>query len=574
MASQSQKRFRAGRHGDGKAGGRPVSGDPARSPSPRVVSSGKSVKVALCLRKGRSKLVEKSGRRGDSPRPWNWRTFDEDKGRPDDTSFTVHIALLHPPLLPAPLVHVQAMMRTVRSTATCPSMRRTCARPPIPHSHAMAQSSGVEHSVHIPAHGAATKGPPLPPLEKQLNGFVKAVVRIERVGNALGTLAFTWATVVLLGGSLSAQVHPHLCHVGSNVAETLDRVRELGARSPGAHPCNLGAKGPGAQLRGIRTAAAPFFLPLLSFFPHQTRPGPPPAPQRRRRPPPPPPSSKSKKHHARRIEANPDQALPILRPRTHEGIGVIHYDHRYTPLLQRAGLHVISSIVRRGLPSFNPTVLTALIDRWRPETHTFHLPCGEMTGGQSVDQLSLLDGGHAWRRSWAQHHPPPIWGTTNSRDVHDDADELTVTYYCRAWVLNMFGSVLFPDSTGDSASWMYIHCIQDWDDAGKFVECWWVYFPPPALADLRFSRLELGTWECQTLDLRVSTPYATHWRAYLDYQNELDALVPSSIHLPHRVGRQFGFAQTFPPDEKKVTDFLDYHRERIEWWNRMDDNQC
>ncbi|KAF8759276.1 hypothetical protein HU200_010312 [Digitaria exilis] len=34
----------------------------------------------------------------------------------------------------------------------------------------------------------------------------------------------------------------HLCHVGSNVVETLDRPRELGTRSPGAHPCNLGAK--------------------------------------------------------------------------------------------------------------------------------------------------------------------------------------------------------------------------------------------------------------------------------------------------------------------------------------------
>ena len=36
--------------------------------------------------------------------------------------------------------------------------------------------------------------------EKSLNCFVRSVAVIERVGNALGTLAFTWATVVLLGG--------------------------------------------------------------------------------------------------------------------------------------------------------------------------------------------------------------------------------------------------------------------------------------------------------------------------------------------------------------------------------------
>ncbi|KAI5008474.1 hypothetical protein ZWY2020_009522 [Hordeum vulgare] len=36
--------------------------------------------------------------------------------------------------------------------------------------------------------------------EKRLNLFVHFVAMIERMGNALGTLAFTWATVVLLGG--------------------------------------------------------------------------------------------------------------------------------------------------------------------------------------------------------------------------------------------------------------------------------------------------------------------------------------------------------------------------------------
>ncbi|XP_039820283.1 uncharacterized protein LOC120682434 [Panicum virgatum] len=77
----------------------------------------------------------------------------------------------------------------------------------------MAQSSGAaEHRVRMPgahhvAAATATAGPadeqgkgrPARP-EKQLICFVRFLALTERTGNALGTLAFTWATVVLLGG--------------------------------------------------------------------------------------------------------------------------------------------------------------------------------------------------------------------------------------------------------------------------------------------------------------------------------------------------------------------------------------
>jgi hypothetical protein len=31
------------------------------------------------------------------------------------------------------------------------------------------------------------------------------------------------------------------------------------------------------------------------------------------------------------------------------------------------------------MPRIDEALLTGLVDRWRPETHTFHLPFGEMT---------------------------------------------------------------------------------------------------------------------------------------------------------------------------------------------------
>ena len=39
---------------------------------------------------------------------------------------------------------------------------------------------------------------------------------------------------------------------------------------------------------------------------------------------------------------------------------------------------------------FDRSLLTALVDRWRPETHTFHLPFGEMT--PTLQDVSLLLG--------------------------------------------------------------------------------------------------------------------------------------------------------------------------------------
>ena len=59
--------------------------------------------------------------------------------------------------------------------------------------------------------------------------------------------------------------------------------------------------------------------------------------------------------------------------------------------LSEAGLLTIGRLAESGSVKLDRSLLTALVDRWRPETNTFHLPCGEMT---PTLQLSLI---HIWR---------------------------------------------------------------------------------------------------------------------------------------------------------------------------------
>ena len=67
-----------------------------------------------------------------------------------------------------------------------------------------------------------------------------------------------------------------------------------------------------------------------------------------------------------------------MRFRGHDA-SYMSYDVRYEEYFERASLLGFVCQFRRTPPTMNHTALTALVDRWRPETHSFHLPCGEMT---------------------------------------------------------------------------------------------------------------------------------------------------------------------------------------------------
>ncbi|WVZ50356.1 hypothetical protein U9M48_001615 [Paspalum notatum var. saurae] len=182
-------------------------------------------------------------------------------------------------------------------------------------------------------------------------------------------------------------------------------------------------------------------------------------------------------HRAPRIAVG--EELLFLRGRTHTH--PLSWDERYVPYIQEAGLLDLAWVVTSGLPPLDPALLTALVDRWRPETHTFHLPCGEMTitlqdtamllglpmaGSPVIDRLEPT----AWhgqvlalfgiappdrqpgdRRTWT-FDVTTGWLRDHFRACPPDATPLQVERHARAWLWYLLACFLLPDSSGDTVS--------------------------------------------------------------------------------------------------------------------------
>ena len=50
----------------------------------------------------------------------------------------------------------------------------------------------------------------------------------------------------------------------------------------------------------------------------------------------------------------------------------------------------MARLAESALVKLDRSILSALVDRWRPETHTFHLPCGEMA--PTLQDVAILLG--------------------------------------------------------------------------------------------------------------------------------------------------------------------------------------
>ncbi|XP_070023686.1 serine/threonine-protein phosphatase 7 long form homolog [Nicotiana sylvestris] len=207
-------------------------------------------------------------------------------------------------------------------------------------------------------------------------------------------------------------------------------------------------------------------------------------------------------------------SMQALRPRRPDDLWEFIVDHlfhaRVVARLQATGFYTIFEL---GWMQLDWSLITALVERWRPETHTFRLPTGEAT--ITLEDVQVLYGlrvdGWAvalpqYIRSMMRAHfldmmgyftgyrPQGDVGSTRVAlsaisdhmvvlypHITDETEDLHIERYTRLALLLFFGCVLFPNTSGSLVSMRFLHHLQRLDVLPQYSWAWQRIMPlqPP-----------------------------------------------------------------------------------------------
>lgn len=158
------------------------------------------------------------------------------------------------------------------------------------------------------------------------------------------------------------------------------------------------------------------------------------------------------------------------------------------PLLNEVGFGNVSQIESYKIDN---SLITALVERWRPETHTFHLPTGECTitledvalllglrvGGKAVTGSTMV--------SWTDDFldllgvmPPESqrkgnfiklkWLRETFSMLTPESSNEEIIIHCRAYILQLIGGILMPDKSHNRVHIMWLHLLRDLRETGEY----------------------------------------------------------------------------------------------------------
>ncbi|KAL4322232.1 hypothetical protein AHAS_Ahas14G0189900 [Arachis hypogaea] len=154
------------------------------------------------------------------------------------------------------------------------------------------------------------------------------------------------------------------------------------------------------------------------------------------------------------------------------------------PYLRRAGFEYVAYMVEF---EHDWPLASALIERWRLESHTFHLPCGEMTITlQDVAyQLGLRIDGDPVRRT-IKEFCEQLLGVVPGPDDRQSHTKWTVKLtwfqnterlmrYTRGYIMQLIGGMLFPDASDSQVHIRWLPLLEDLKMCGRLSwgrRCW------------------------------------------------------------------------------------------------------
>ncbi|RYR11207.1 hypothetical protein Ahy_B05g079676 isoform C [Arachis hypogaea] len=172
---------------------------------------------------------------------------------------------------------------------------------------------------------------------------------------------------------------------------------------------------------------------------------------------------------------------------------------RIIPYLETADLYHLDRLISQWL-WVNEPLLSAFVERWRPETHTFHMPFGEcaITLQDVAYQLGLPIDGEAvsgcltdfenlmdnrrptweWFRELFGELLPPnkvkqmtvhfTWFHERFWDLPADTSEETVRIHARAYIMMLLLSQLFADKNANRVHLRWLPYLALMDDLGRY----------------------------------------------------------------------------------------------------------
>ncbi|QHO54895.1 uncharacterized protein DS421_3g60790 [Arachis hypogaea] len=210
------------------------------------------------------------------------------------------------------------------------------------------------------------------------------------------------------------------------------------------------------------------------------------------------------------------------------------YDPRVEIELRDSGFYHISQIL--GKLTLHNALINALIERWRPETHTFHLPYGECTitledvamifglptDGLPVSGLTDSSSSSLENEFMIQFVTVPTaadhkgsgvklaWLRTLKRRMQLDT-ALGRQMYVTIHILLLFGTNLFCDKSGMTIHWKFLPLLRNFAEIRDFS------WGSTCLAHLYRTLCRVSRYNCKDVDgpLALLCVWAWEWLPFL-----------------------------------------------------------